>query len=67
MFWKPKTDLYIFEIKPISFEEITKRIILSIIARIFDPLGLLCPIILYAKLINKDLWEENVQWDEPIS
>ena len=38
----------------------TKRTILSEIARIFDPLGLLGPIILYARNIMQELWKENL-------
>lgn len=66
MFWKAKTDSYVFEIKYIPLENFTKRIILSIITRIFDPFGLLGPIILYAKKIIQRLWKATVQWDELI-
>lgn len=45
----------------------TKRNILSEIAKIFDPLGLLGPTILYAKRIMQDLWRSGLQWDESVS
>ena len=38
----------------------TKRGILGIVASIFDPLGILPPSILDAKLIIQLLWAENV-------
>ncbi|GFX74758.1 uncharacterized protein TNCV_3121871 [Trichonephila clavipes] len=44
--WNPKLDCFLFRIeqqRPTSF---TKRMVLSTIARIFDPLGLLGPIII---------------------
>lgn len=42
----------------------TKREILSYISRFFDPLGLMGPIFVQAKLIMQSLWAENIGWDE---
>lgn len=44
----------------------TKRSILSEIARIFDPLGLLGPITLYAKKLMQDVWKCQLDWDESV-
>ncbi|GFW90513.1 integrase_H2C2 domain-containing protein [Trichonephila clavipes] len=52
----PKLDCFLFRIeqqRPTSF---TKRMVLSTIARIFDPLGLLGPIITWAKIFMQRLW-----------
>ncbi|XP_048514740.1 uncharacterized protein LOC105689042 [Athalia rosae] len=38
----------------------------SEIARIFDPLGLLQPIIVTAKLLIQELWRTNPNWDESV-
>ena len=43
-----------------------KRGMLSIIARIFDPLDLLSSVIFFAKHLMKLLWQANVSWDEPL-
>ena len=43
-----------------------KRGILGIVASIFDPLGILSPSILEAKLIIQSLWAENVGWGDQI-
>lgn len=43
---------------------ITKRKILSEIATIFDPLGLLGPVIIIAKIIMQILWHIKVHWNE---
>ena len=44
----------------------TLRIILSDIARVFDPLGLLGPVITHTKLIMQRLWLEKLDWDDSI-
>lgn len=44
----------------------TKRYILSAIARLFDPLGLISPIIVTAKLLMQRLWELHIDWDAEI-
>ncbi|XP_076285433.1 uncharacterized protein LOC143218312 [Lasioglossum baleicum] len=44
----------------------TKREILSEIAKIFDPLGLLGPIILTAKVFMQECWKTKLDWDESV-
>jgi len=44
----------------------TKRAILSEIARIYDPIGLLTPVITNLKQLMKYLWSIGVGWDERI-
>ncbi|XP_022171535.1 uncharacterized protein LOC111034564, partial [Myzus persicae] len=44
----------------------TKRGVLSMIARIFDPLGLLAPTIFYAKCIMQRVWVARIGWDEQL-
>ncbi|XP_055615030.1 uncharacterized protein LOC129761337 [Toxorhynchites rutilus septentrionalis] len=43
---------------------ITKRIVLSDIARLFDPLGLVGPMVVQAKLFMQELWREGKTWDD---
>lgn len=45
---------------------ITKRQLLSQIRKIFDPLGLLGPIVLKAKLYMREVWLDGCGWDEPL-
>jgi len=45
----------------------TKRGILSEISKLFDPLGLIGPVITAAKLIMQETWRLEHQWDEPLS
>ena len=39
---------------------------MSSISQLFDPLGLINPIITKAKLIMQKLWSLKIDWDEPI-
>lgn len=47
-------------------QKITKRSILSRIAVIFDPLGLIGPITVFTKIMMQDLWRLNTNWDESV-
>ena len=49
-----------------SSSKITKRNILSEIAKLFDPLGLLGPIIVRAKIIMQRLWQLQLGWDQSL-
>jgi len=42
---------------------VSKRVIFSEVARLFDPLD---PVIVIAKLILQDLWQLVIQWDESV-
>jgi hypothetical protein len=44
----------------------SKRTILSAVAKIFDPLGLIAPLILPAKLVIQSLWDANKTWDQKV-
>ncbi|XP_058449319.1 uncharacterized protein LOC131429285 [Malaya genurostris] len=44
----------------------TKRNILSEIQKIYDPLGILSPIIVHGKLVMQSIWSKKLQWDEPL-
>ncbi|XP_078051509.1 uncharacterized protein LOC144477649 [Augochlora pura] len=49
-----------------SIGPITKRTISSEIAKIYDPLGLLGPVIIVAKILLQKLWTMKVDWDESL-
>ncbi|XP_055542601.1 uncharacterized protein LOC129728208 [Wyeomyia smithii] len=63
MQWQPCSDEFHFSYQPTEILQSTKRIILSQIASLFDPLGLLSPIIVKAKLVMQRMWELKVAWD----
>ena len=45
---------------------ITKRSILSKIAKLFDPLGWLSPVLIQSKILLQDLWISGVDWGESL-
>ncbi|XP_066588158.1 uncharacterized protein [Prorops nasuta] len=47
-------------------EKMTKRKILWDIAKIYDPLGLLRPVVLYLKRIMQNVWRAGLDWDESL-
>lgn len=65
--WNQACDVfcYLYQIQEDSKIE-SKRVILSEVARLFDPLGLLGPVIVTAKLVLQELWQSGCQWDETV-
>ncbi|KIH66331.1 Pao retrotransposon peptidase [Ancylostoma duodenale] len=45
---------------------VTKRIVASVIASIYDPFGWLVPLLHKAKVFLRLLWEENSDWDTKV-
>ncbi|XP_071580876.1 uncharacterized protein [Temnothorax nylanderi] len=65
--WNTRTDKICYSAQTTKpTEKITKRRILAEIAKIFDPLGLLGPVVLYAKKLMQDVWRCGIHWDESI-
>ncbi|XP_078051706.1 uncharacterized protein LOC144477840, partial [Augochlora pura] len=65
--WDSMEDSITYTVKPLTHtSRVTKRIISSEIAKIYDPLGLLGPIIIIAKILLQKLWTLKVDWDESL-
>ena len=50
-------------------EVLTKRLVLAHVNRIYDPLGLISPFTIKAKILSRKLWtvEPKLEWDDPLS
>ncbi|XP_018401191.1 PREDICTED: uncharacterized protein LOC108778481 [Cyphomyrmex costatus] len=65
--WNAREDKICYVAYPVNISNrVTKRIILSGTAKIYDPLGLVGPVVFYAKRLMQDVWRCNVQWDESV-
>ncbi|XP_046598464.1 uncharacterized protein LOC124294924 isoform X2 [Neodiprion lecontei] len=65
--WNPHHDVFQFNYHLAEDPPATKRAILSEIARLYDPLGFLAPIIIKAKVIMQELWLEKLGWDDQLA
>lgn len=65
--WKCALDTFCFSFQAQeSGDVVSKRTILSEVSKLFDPLGLLGPVIVTAKLILQKLWQTGTHWDESV-
>ena len=68
--WDPEADTIRFSAKPVIDVATklpkTKRSVLKILARIFDPLGLVSPVIVTAKILFSDVCDNSIDWDTPL-
>ena len=69
--WDTVTDDIIFEISRFGVNGLilpaTERNILRISASYFDPIGLICPVVLQAKLFFKEICNIRSDWDAPVT
>ncbi|KAE9524046.1 hypothetical protein AGLY_015527 [Aphis glycines] len=64
--WDTNVDAFGYHTSPEN-PVVTKRSILSTIARLYDPIGVLGPTIFWAKCVIQELWIQKLNWDEPPS
>lgn len=68
-FWDAKRDLLSLRAANANLrvQDVTKRNVLKGIASIFDPLGLLSPVVLSGKVLLQDLWRISFDWDDIVT
>ncbi|KAL4718453.1 hypothetical protein ACJJTC_000465, partial [Scirpophaga incertulas] len=64
--WNPSQDLLTFRPAPHSIDVLTKRSLLSHVMKVYDPLGLLMPVIVWGRILIQKLWREGIDWDSPL-
>ena len=63
LLWNSEFDQFLFSLNFCNSDKFTKRNTLSTIAKIFDPLGLLAPIMILLKIFIQKLWQIKLDWD----
>ena len=69
LLWDANTDNLEIDLTKMSNEdsnEVTKRSLLSSLAKVFDPLGLISPVTLMAKILFQELCIDKTDWDEEL-
>ncbi|XP_073811867.1 uncharacterized protein [Musca autumnalis] len=65
--WNAHSDVFFFCVDPIQKKvSYSKREVLSSIAKLFDPVGWLSPVIVVAKIIMQRVWLDHIEWDDPL-
>ena len=69
MSWNTENDVFFFELSNRILnndDPETKRSLLSLTSKVFDPMGLLVPFIVRAKILFQELWSRGLQWDDKL-
>lgn len=64
--YNPTTDEFSYKINTPLKPKFTKRGILSMAASIYDPIGWLLPVIMMLRIMIQRLWQQKLNWDEPV-
>ena len=68
MTWIAQSDAFGFDVTPLPEGIcITKRMVLSFLSRLFDPLRFVVPFVMAIKCLFQELWALGLQWDEELS
>lgn len=64
--WHPGRDIFHFRISLSQESGKTKRELLSTIAKFYDPLGWVTPVLVTAKMLLQRLWSLKCDWDDEV-
>ena len=64
--WDANTDMLRLKINIPKSVCGTKREFLRVVSSVFDPLGLVSPMLILAKVMMQELWIKKVEWDEKL-
>lgn len=66
--WDTDSDVFQIDVHAkivqASKEPVTKRLLLKLMSKFYDPLGLFAPVTVVAKILFQDTWLSGIQWDE---
>lgn len=65
--WNPRTDMLQFKAREMAeICDVTKRIVSSDAAHLYDPNGYATPVLIMAKVLLQDLWRTGFDWDDRV-
>ena len=66
--WNPRQDAFTFGCMGMVDDDvrITKRSVLSLLARVFDPMGFVLPFTVNARHLFQDIWRLGLDWDDEV-
>ncbi|XP_073967443.1 uncharacterized protein [Choristoneura fumiferana] len=70
LIWRPAADTIGFNTGVTEQElpkKFTKREVLAHVMRIYDPLGILAPIVVRGRIMFQNAWHKGLDWDEKLS
>ncbi|XP_065078351.1 uncharacterized protein LOC135701472, partial [Ochlerotatus camptorhynchus] len=67
LLWHPELDTFRFKVpERFSDNPISKRIVVSEMSKLFDPLDFMGPVVITAKVFVQQLWKLKLSWDEEL-
>ncbi|XP_062712200.1 uncharacterized protein LOC134289763 [Aedes albopictus] len=67
LLWCPQRDVFKFKVPALpDLPAVTTRIVVSEMSQLFDPLGLLGPVVVNAKMFIQTLWAADLSWDSEL-
>ena len=65
--WNPSSDQFRLTVSKLpTSDHLTKRLLVSDVAKTFDVLGWFSPSIIKAKILLQRCWEQKLNWDDPV-
>ncbi|XP_062707859.1 uncharacterized protein LOC134288121 [Aedes albopictus] len=71
--WIPSEDAFTFnqqgleEVLGANWAAPTKRQVLRIVMKLYDPLGFIAHFVVQGKILMQEIWQTGTSWDEPIA
>ncbi|XP_063697861.1 uncharacterized protein LOC134828804 [Culicoides brevitarsis] len=66
MRWRPVRDIFNFKITLQNYKKRTMRELVADVTSLYDPLGLVSPVIIVAKMLIQKGWKLKLKWDDPL-
>ncbi|GFX09100.1 CCHC-type domain-containing protein [Trichonephila clavipes] len=70
LIWDKNSNTLEIDSESLKFDEkekITKRKILSLVSRVFDPIGFLAPVMIQPKILLQATWKTKEAWDDEVN